>query len=69
LEDIMGLTSAIEDILDVGQDNRARRFSASPEEGHRLIQEFLRIDRADLREEIFKFVAEKLRAQEEDSNP
>jgi hypothetical protein len=32
--------------------------------GHRLIRAFLRIERADLREEIFKFVTEMLRAQE-----
>lgn len=64
----MGLISAKEEVLDVEQGNRARRFSASPEEGRRLIWVFLRIERADLREKIFKFVAEMLRAQEEDSS-
>jgi hypothetical protein len=68
LEDIMGITSAKKETLDAGQDNRARRISASPEESHRLIQAFLRIERADLREEIFKFVTEMLRAQEKYSS-
>jgi hypothetical protein len=36
----------------------------SPEEGRRLIQELLRIEREDLRREIFTFVAEMLRIQE-----
>ena len=44
------------------------RFSSppSPEEGHRLIRDFLRVERPDLREEIFNFVAKILRMQEED---
>jgi hypothetical protein len=44
------------------------RFSSppSPEEGRRLIRDFLRVERPDLREEIFKFVAKILRMQEED---
>ena len=37
-----------------------------PEEGRRLIRDFLRVERPDLREEIFKFVAKILRMQEED---
>jgi hypothetical protein len=56
---------AMEETLNVGQVNRARKISASPEEGRRLIQAFLRIERPDLREEIFKFVTEMLRAQGE----
>jgi hypothetical protein len=36
----------------------------SPEEGHRLIRDFLRIERADLRQEVFRVVAEMLRVQE-----
>jgi hypothetical protein len=36
----------------------------SPEEGHRLIRNFLRIERADLRQEVFWVVAEMLRVQE-----
>lgn len=40
----MGLISAKEEVLDVEQGNRARRFSASPEEGRRLIWVFLRIE-------------------------
>jgi hypothetical protein len=68
LEDIMGLSSAMNETLNVGQVNRARKISASPEEGRRLIQAFLRIERPDLREEIFKFVTEMLRAQDEGTN-
>ena len=37
----------------------------SPEEGHRLIQDFLRIKRADLRDDVFKFLSEILRVQDE----
>ena len=48
------------------QVDRARKTSLpSPEEGRRLIQAFLRIERPDLREEIFKFVTEMLRIQDE----
>jgi hypothetical protein len=61
----MGLVSTTKGALDVGQGEGAGRISASPEEGHRLIQAFLRIERADLREEVFHFVTEMLRAQEE----
>jgi hypothetical protein len=60
----MGLISAVKETLDVGQGERAGRVSASAEEGDRLIRAFLRIERADLREEVFKFVTEMLRAQE-----
>ena len=44
------------------------RFSSppSPEEGRRLIRDFLRVERPDLRAEIFNFVAKILRMQEED---
>jgi len=37
---------------------------ASPEEGWRLVRAFLRVERADLREEIFCFVEEVLRRQD-----
>jgi hypothetical protein len=36
-----------------------------PEEGLRLIRDFLRIERPGLRERVFEFVADILRAQEE----
>jgi hypothetical protein len=39
--------------------------SASPEEGLRLIQDFLRIQRPVLRERVFEFVAEILIVQEQ----
>lgn len=38
---------------------------AQPEEGLRLIRDFLRIERPDLRARVFEFVAEILRVQEE----
>jgi hypothetical protein len=38
----------------------------SPEEGRRLIRDFLRVQRPELREEIFNFVAKILKIQEED---
>ncbi len=60
----MGLISAMKGTLDVGQGERAGEVSASPEEGRRLVQAFLRIERADLREEVLKFVTEMLMAQE-----
>jgi len=41
----------------------------SPEEGHRLIRDFLCIERADLRQEVFRFVAETLRVQEARESP
>jgi hypothetical protein len=37
--------------------------SPSPEEGLRLILEFLRIERTDLRQEVFTYVAQMLRVQ------
>ena len=58
----MGISSA--NTRNVGHGNKARNFSASPEEGRRLIEAFVRIEQADRREEIFKFVTEMLRAQE-----
>ena len=61
----MGIPSAIKLTRDLGQGDSARKVSSSPEEGHRLIQAFLRIERAYLREEVFQFVTEMLRAQEE----
>jgi hypothetical protein len=48
-----------------GSPKPARNLSLpSPEEGHRLIRNFLRIERADLRQEVFRVVAEMLRVQE-----
>jgi hypothetical protein len=60
----MGIPSAIKLTRDLGQGDSARKVSSSPEEGHRLIQAFLRIERADLREEVFQFVTEMLRARQ-----
>jgi hypothetical protein len=48
-----------------GVTEPARNLSPpSPEEGHRLIRDFLRIERADLRQEVFRVVAEMFRVQE-----
>jgi hypothetical protein len=43
-----------------------KRKSSRPtaEEGHRLVQLFLSVERADLREEIFNFVEEILQRQD-----
>jgi hypothetical protein len=49
------------------QGGSARKSSPpSPEEGHRLIRAFVRIQRTDIREKIFNFVTEMLRAQDEE---
>jgi hypothetical protein len=47
-----------------------KRKSARPsaEEGHRLVRLFLTVERADLREEIFNFVEEILRRQDQDQS-
>jgi hypothetical protein len=46
------------------QVDRVRKTSLpSPEEGRRLIQAFVRIERPDLREEILNFVTEMLGVQ------
>ena len=47
-------------------DGEAKRNSniASPEEGWRLVQAFLRVERADLREEILDFVERIVRRQD-----
>ena len=42
-----------------------RPWRPSPEDGHRLIQAFVRIERPDLREKIFNFITEMLKAQVE----
>ena len=48
------------------QVDRARKSSMpSPEEGRRLFQAFVSIERPDLRKEIFNFVTEMLRVQNE----
>ena len=56
-----------EKVLDYGEDDQGgmKRKSAlaSPEEGWRLVRAFLRVERADLREEIFDFVEEILQRQ------
>ena len=69
-EDMMELAAAPVETLDSAPDTPADRTpnssSPSPEEGHRLIRDFLRVKRSDLREEMFKFVAEILRVQDED---
>ena len=67
----MGFATAGEETLDfvpdVPQANEGSREPTRnlsrppPEEGHRLIRDFLRIERADLRQEVFKIVAEMLR--------
>lgn len=49
-----------------GQADCAPNTSPSPEQGRRLIEAFLRIQREDLREEVFKHLSELLRVQEGD---
>jgi hypothetical protein len=60
--------SAVEKVLDYADDDQGdpkrKSTMASPEEGCRLIRAFLRVERADLREEIFGFVEEILRRQD-----
>jgi hypothetical protein len=48
---------------DASQANDLSPPSPSPEEGLRLILEFLRIERTDLRQEVFTYVAQMLRVQ------
>jgi hypothetical protein len=73
-EHTMGLTSVMEQTIVSGsaaartsnkQADDVHKSSASPEEGRRLMQAFLHIQREDLREEVLKFVSELLRIQEE----
>jgi hypothetical protein len=47
-------------------EGEAKRDSntASPQEGWRLVQAFLRVERADLREEILNFVEGMVRRQD-----
>ena len=65
---MMKLAAVPVETLDSAPDapvDRTPNFSPpSPEEGHRLMRDFLRVKRSDLREEIFKFVAEILRVQD-----
>jgi hypothetical protein len=73
-EDVMGFATAAAETLNFvpggqlaneGLAEPARNLSPpSPEEGHHLIRDFLRIERADLRQEVFRVVAEMLRVQE-----
>jgi hypothetical protein len=55
-------------VVPANNDEHAERAQhsspPSPEEGCRLIRDFLRIDRPDLRKEIFNFVDEILRRQD-----
>jgi hypothetical protein len=71
----MALNSTIEEIFvhapaaprtngELGDLNRTPSW-ASPEEGLRLIRDFLRIERPALRARVFELVAEILRVQEE----
>lgn len=64
----MELTFASEktiDRADEGQPGHKREPSLpSPEEGLRLVQAFLRVERTNLREEIFKFIEQTLRRQD-----
>jgi hypothetical protein len=56
---------AVAETLGFAPDSSQANLSPpSPEEGHRLILDFLRIERADLRQEVFRFVAKMLRVQE-----
>ena len=74
LEDVMRFAAAAAGTLNFvpsapqaneGLAEPARNLSPpSPEEGHRLIRDFLRIETADLRQEVFRVVAELLRVQE-----
>ena len=62
----MELVAVPVETLNSAPDARTPNFSPpSPEEGLRLIRDFLRVKRSDLREEIFKFVVEILRVQDE----
>jgi hypothetical protein len=70
----MALNSTVEEVFvcalgsrrtnDEQRDPTRRPSWASPEEALRLLRDFLRIETPDLRQEIFKFVAEMLRVQE-----
>lgn len=68
-EDMMKLAALLVETFVSAPDapaDRAPTFSSpSPDEGHRLIRDFLRIKRADLRDEVFNLVAEILRVQDE----
>jgi hypothetical protein len=67
-EDMMELAAVLVETLDSAPDapvDRTPNFSPpSPEEGHRLMRDFLRVKRSDLRERVFEFVAEILSVQE-----
>ena len=53
------------DSASVGPARRAPEFPpASPEEGHRLVSQFLRVQSPEQREEIQEFVAKMLRLQD-----
>jgi hypothetical protein len=52
-------------VLRTGEGQVDRASLPSPEEGCRLIRDFLRVAKPDLREKIFNFVTEMLRVQDE----
>jgi hypothetical protein len=64
----MDLATAAEEIVgyaDRRHDDSKSSFTlASPEEGWRLMRAFVRVQRRDLRDEVFGFVEEILRRQE-----
>lgn len=63
----MGLVAEpLETDAAVRADRRSSVCSPSPEEGVRLIRDFVRVKRADHRAEIIAFVAQILVAQEGD---
>jgi hypothetical protein len=49
---------------DGSTDPAQKSSSPSPEEGRSLLKAFLRIERADLRQEIFRFVTEMSKIQD-----
>jgi hypothetical protein len=69
LEDMMGQNAALQEtffytpVASEINDGGQTSSWPSPDEGRRLIRDFVRIERADLRREIFRFVAEMLRVQ------
>jgi hypothetical protein len=71
MEGVMGLDGELVEARELAHSTSVdfvANFSiASPEEGLRLIRDFLRIERADLRERIFEFVTEIASNQESGS--
>jgi hypothetical protein len=63
----MELNVGAEEVLDRAEHDQVRKCNstmATPEEGWRLVREFIRVRRADLREEILDFAERVLRRQE-----